>query len=334
MTEVVVHELAKSFRVRDAGGRSAVAQLVRPRYAVKEAVRGVSFTIGRGEMVAYLGPNGAGKSTTIKCLAGILAPTSGTVRVGGLTPVRQRKELARRVGVVFGHKTSLWWDVPVLDTYQLLRRVYDLPRARFEARLELLRDTLGLAEFERTPARQLSLGQRMRADLGAALLHGPSVLFLDEPTVGLDVLAKESLRTFIRRTNETEGLTVLLTTHDMRDVEELCQRILVIDHGRLVFDGTPAEITRRWVPWTEITLEVARPVPPMAGDGIEEVAREPGRCTVRFTRSRYSLPEVMAVLANHYPVLDCRVNEPTIEAVVRRMYESSATLPASRRPQP
>ncbi|MFI6480855.1 ATP-binding cassette domain-containing protein [Nonomuraea sp. NPDC050663] len=205
---------------------------------VVHAVQDLSFRVEPGEFVGYLGPNGAGKSTTIKMLCGILTPTSGRVRVAGLDPSRKRTTLARRIGVVFGQRTTLWWDLPLKDSFELIRLLYKVDRKLFATRLEELVETLDLAEFLARPVRQLSLGQRMRGDLAAALLHGPDLLVLDEPTIGLDVVSKAGIRDFLQRTNAERGTTVLLTTHDLGDIERLCRRVMVIDHGRLGFDGT------------------------------------------------------------------------------------------------
>ncbi|WP_219465267.1 ABC transporter ATP-binding protein [Nonomuraea rhizosphaerae] len=215
-----------------------VGRAFKVKRAVVHAVRDLSFTVAPGEFVGYLGPNGAGKSTTIKMLCGILTPTSGRVRVAGLDPSRRRTTLARRIGVVFGQRTTLWWDLPLGDSFDLIRLLYKVDRKVFRVRLDELTQTLDLGGFLRTPVRQLSLGQRMRGDLAAALLHAPDVLVLDEPTIGLDVVSKASIRTFLRRLNAEQGTTVLLTTHDLGDIERLCRRVMVIDHGRLGFDGT------------------------------------------------------------------------------------------------
>ncbi|MFG2074359.1 ABC transporter ATP-binding protein [Nonomuraea maritima] len=208
------------------------------RRNVVHAVRDLSFSVAAGEFVGCLGPNGAGKSTTIKMLCGILTPTSGTVRMAGLDPARRRTTVARRIGVVFGQRTTLWWDLPLLDSFELCRHLYKVDRRLFRSRLDELTETLDLGAFLRTPVRQLSLGQRMRGDLAAALLHAPDVLVLDEPTIGLDVVSKAGIRDFLRRVNAERGTTVLLTTHDLVDVERLCRRVVLIDHGRLAFDGS------------------------------------------------------------------------------------------------
>ncbi len=212
------------------------------RRTVVHAVKDLSFSVAPGEFVGYLGPNGAGKSTTIKMLCGILTPTSGRVRVAGLDPSRRRTALARRIGVVFGQRTTLWWDLPLRDSFELIRLLYKVDRKVFAGRLEELVETLDLAGFMRTPVRQLSLGQRMRGDLTAALLHAPDVLVLDEPTIGLDVVSKNSIRAFLLKVNAERGTTVLLTTHDLGDIERLCRRVMLIDHGRLAFDGSLGDL--------------------------------------------------------------------------------------------
>ncbi|TDD14677.1 ABC transporter ATP-binding protein [Nonomuraea diastatica] len=222
------------------------------------AVRDLSFAVSPGEFVGYLGPNGAGKSTTIKMLCGILTPTSGTVRVAGLDPSRKRTTLARRIGVVFGQRTTLWWDLPLADSFELIRHLYKVDRAAFRSRLAELADTLDLGAFIRTPVRQLSLGQRMRGDLAAALLHAPDVLVLDEPTIGLDVVSKAGIRDFLRRLNAERGTTVLLTTHDLGDIERLCRRVMLIDHGRLAFDGTLGDLMATAPDQSSIEEVVAR----------------------------------------------------------------------------
>jgi ABC-2 type transport system ATP-binding protein len=221
----------------DRVGRSFTVGRRKARKTV-HAVRDLSFTVEAGEFVGYLGPNGAGKSTTIKMLTGILAPTSGSIRVAGLDPARRRTALARRIGVVFGQRTTLWWDLPLRDSFELIRHLYKVDQTDFRRRLAELTELLDLAGLMTTPVRQLSLGQRMRGDITAALLHDPTVLVLDEPTIGLDVVSKAAMRDFLRRLNADRGTTVLLTTHDMGDIEKLCRRVMLIDHGSLAFDGT------------------------------------------------------------------------------------------------
>ncbi|GAA5069784.1 ABC-2 type transport system ATP-binding protein [Thermocatellispora tengchongensis] len=234
-TPETVIELAQVGRTFTVSRRTGV---LRRERRVVHAVRDLSFTVRAGEFVGYLGPNGAGKSTTIKMLTGILAPTAGRISVAGLDPARRRTALARRIGVVFGQRTTLWWDLPLRDSFELIRHLYKVDRVRYRERLDRLTELLGLGEFLATPVRQLSLGQRMRGDITAALLHDPAVLVLDEPTIGLDVVSKAAMREFLRDLNAQQGTTVLLTTHDLGDIERLCRRVMLIDHGRLAFDGT------------------------------------------------------------------------------------------------
>jgi len=239
-TIIYTRELRKTFRVsrRRPGLLGGLRSLFNPIVDEVLAVDGVNISIARGEMVACLGPNGAGKSTTIKMLTGILVPSSGTAEVFGMQPHRQRRAVAQRMGVVFGQRTQLWWDLPLRDSFDLLRYIYRIPPRRFAHNMAIFADLLELGEFIDTPVRQLSLGQRMRGDLAAALLHDPEVLYLDEPTIGLDVVAKHRVRSFLQELNRERGVTVLLTTHDMSDVERLCSRLLIIDHGRLLYDGS------------------------------------------------------------------------------------------------
>ena len=254
-TIICTRDLRKTFRVarRRPGFVGGIRSLVNPLVHEVVAVDRVSLSVARGEMVACLGPNGAGKSTTIKMLTGILVPSGGVAEVFGLQPHRHRRAIAQRIGVVFGQRTQLWWDLPLRDSFNLLRSIYRIPTDRFARNLRAFSDLLDLDAFIDTPVRQLSLGQRMRGDLAAALLHDPEVLYLDEPTIGLDVVAKHRVRSFLRELNEERGVTVLLTTHDMADVERLCSRLLIIDHGQLLFDGGIDEMRGRVGP--ESTLE-------------------------------------------------------------------------------
>ncbi|HKE50248.1 MAG TPA: ATP-binding cassette domain-containing protein, partial [Actinomycetes bacterium] len=259
-TVIELTDVAKTFTRRHRRPGS----LRRTRTTIS-AVDGLSFSVAAGEVVGYLGPNGAGKSTTVKMLTGILVPSSGRIRVAGLEPTRQRSTLARRVGVVFGQRTTLWWDLPLRDSFQLIRHLYRIEPARYARNLDLLVELLGLGELLDVPVRQLSLGQRMRGDLAAALLHDPAILYLDEPTIGLDVVSKSAIRQFLQDRNRAQGTTILLTTHDLGDVERLCDRVMVIDHGRLAFDGS-LEALRAMVPVPRVlVVDLAAAGPPMAG---------------------------------------------------------------------
>ncbi|MFI1647932.1 ATP-binding cassette domain-containing protein [Streptomyces avidinii] len=286
------------------------------------AVDGISFEVARGEMVGYIGPNGAGKSTTIKMLTGILTPSGGRLRVAGIDPARERMRLAHRIGVVFGQRTTLWWDLPLKDSYGLMRRLYRVPRARFEENLERCVDRLDLGELLDVPVRQLSLGQRMRGDIAAALLHDPEVLYLDEPTIGLDVVSKAKVRGFLRQLNEELGTTVLLTTHDLQDIEQLCERVMVIDHGRLMYDGPLGGLHAAGaVGESERTLvvDLERELAPISVAGARVVKVEGPRQWLAFPAGASAAPLVAAVAAD-YPLVDLSVREPDIEDVIARMY--------------
>jgi len=242
MRYITVENLTKTFTVRK---KREKGHLLREKTEV-QALRGVSFSIERGELVGYIGPNGAGKSTTVKILSGILTPDGGQATVGGRVPWRERKQHVRRIGVVFGQRTQLWWDVPILDSYSLLRDIYRVPENEYQARLRQLTEALDLGGLLRTPLRLLSLGQRMRAELCGSLLHGPELLFLDEPTIGLDAVSKLALRDFLKQENEKNGTTILLTTHDMEDIAALCPRVMVLGHGKKLFDGALPDLLRRY----------------------------------------------------------------------------------------
>ena len=243
---ITMENVCKSYRIakRNAGFIEACKALFHREYEVVDALKSVSFTISDGEMVGYIGPNGAGKSSTIKILSGILTPDSGTVLVDGRTPWKNRIEHVRRIGVVFGQRSQLWWDVPVIDSFELIKDIYSIPRQIYRENLEELTETLNLGELLRTPVRQLSLGQRMRCELAASLLHSPKILFLDEPTIGLDAVSKLAVREFVKTHNETHGTTVILTTHDMQDIEALTKRIILIGKGQILMDGTLEDIRR------------------------------------------------------------------------------------------
>ncbi len=312
--------VAKTFTVRRRAGR-----LRRVRHEVP-AVDDVSFTVEPGAMVGYIGPNGAGKSTTVKLLTGILVPSAGTVRVAGLDPSRRRVELARRIGVVFGQRTQLWWDLPLRDSFDLLRHVYDVPAERHRATLASLVELLDLGPFLDTPVRQLSLGQRMRGELAGALLHEPPILFLDEPTIGLDLVAKEAVRSFLARRNREAGTTVLLTTHDLVDVERLCERVLIIDHGRVIEDGTVEGIKARYGTERTLVVDLVAPAPPLAIDDATVVRVEGPRQWLRFHRDAHSAADLIARVAALAPVRDVTIEEPAIEDVVRHIYARSGKL--------
>jgi len=323
MPHVVAENLVKTFRIaeRRPGIWGAFRGLVHRRYRTVRALDGVSFSVEPGELIGYIGPNGAGKSTTVKVLSGILVPDGGSCRVLGYVPWRQRIETVRRIGVVFGQRTQLWWDLPVVESFQLLRDIYRVPRGQHRQSLDELIELLDLAPLLDVPVRQLSLGQRMRCDLAASLLHAPELLFLDEPTIGLDAVSKLAVRDFIRRLNRERGVTVILTTHDMDDIEELCLRVMVIAEGRILSDGPleslRAQVTReRWliVDLVDADAQVADP-------DAEVIRRDGERVCLRFDPSRTRPAELIARVTANHPIRDLFVQDPPIEQVIARLYE-------------
>jgi viologen exporter family transport system ATP-binding protein len=323
--QIHAEELRKVFRRprRVDGPFGTLRTLLSRQYVETVAVEGVSFTIDAGELVGYLGPNGAGKSTTVKMLTGVLTPTSGEVTVRGRVPWRERAANARDIGVVFGQRSQLWWDLPLIDSMRLIAALYDLPQARFERALRRMSDLLGLDGFLDTPVRQLSLGQRMRGDLAAAMLYEPPILYLDEPTVGLDVLAKAAVRDFIAETNRLGNTTVVLTTHDLDDVTALCKRIILIDHGRVLYDGAIESLIARYAPGREVIVTL---------DAHEESVTAGAFCGRRAADGRYhftigaddAVPALLAELTGKHAVRDLTVAEPALEGVIKQIYAGGA----------
>lgn len=318
---IVADKLEKTYRVPVRKG-SAMRTLVSRDMRDVQAVDRISFTIAPGEMVGYVGPNGAGKSTTIKMLTGILVPSGGQVRVAGLDPTRQRRTLASRIGVVFGQRTQLWWDLPLIESLELLRFVYKVPEAQFAVNFAAFREVLDLDEFLQTPVRQLSLGQRMRGDLAAALLHDPDILYLDEPTIGLDVVAKGRIREFLLQINRERGVTVLLTTHDMADIAHLCARMMIIDHGHLLYDGSVEAIRERFGTERTLVVDLETDEPgPLAGLPAEEIRADGLRRWLLFRRADVTAAELIAAVSARYRIRDLTIEEPQIEDIVRRIYQ-------------
>ena len=326
---ITVTNLQKHFKVfrHHRGFWGAVRNLATREYTLVRAVDGISFEIRPGELVGYLGPNGAGKSTTIKMLTGLLVPSDGELWINGRVPWKERQAHVANIGAVFGQRTTLWWDLPVIESLDLLQHIYRIPTKRFRQNLTDFRELLELDPFLHTPVRSLSLGQRMRADLCAALLHEPALLFLDEPTIGLDVVAKERIRQFIQHINRERGTTVLLTTHDLSDVEKLCERVMIIDQGRLLFDGQLDTLRHRFGGKRELVVDFAEDYEVVTVDGAE-VAERDGLCvTYRFDRGAITASELIGRLSARYRIRDLEVREPDIEATVRRIYEEGLLEP-------
>jgi ABC-2 type transport system ATP-binding protein len=311
---IEVEGVEKRFTQRVKRGR------VRRERRTVRAVDGVSFEIDAGSLVGYVGPNGAGKSTTVKMLTGILVPTAGRISVVGLNPSRQRIQLARRIGVVFGQRVQLWWDLPLHDSFELLRHIYRVPFDRWRANLDTFTELLELAPFLETPVRQLSLGQRMRGELTASMLHDPEILFLDEPTIGLDIVAKARVREFLASVNRERGVTVLLTTHDLSDIERLCRRLLIIDHGRVIYDGGLDSLIERYGEERTLIVDLEEPAEPLEVAGARVVRVEGPRQWLRFRRDSVSAAQLTASVAAQASLVDLAIDEPDIEDVVRRIY--------------
>lgn len=336
MAIIEAERLSKVFRVakRRTGVLGGLRSVVDPEVRVVPAVENLSLAIERGEMVGFVGPNGAGKSTTIKMLTGILTPTSGRASVAGLDPQRQRRELTARIGVVFGQRSQLWWDLPLIDSLRLLRHLYRVPEDRHSANLDRLRAMLDLDPFLDTPVRQLSLGQRMRGDLAAALLHDPEILYLDEPTIGLDVVAKARIREFLLAVNAERGVTILLTTHDMDDVETLCPRLVIVDHGRKLYDGAVVGIRERFGGERQLIADfdpaefdgiprdaAGQPVLGELPAGVRQVRVEAPRLWLAFPQDGVAAHDLVAWLGARHRLRDITFQEPEIEDIIRRIYE-------------
>ncbi|MCK6529277.1 ATP-binding cassette domain-containing protein [Myxococcota bacterium] len=327
---IEARDLVKEYRTteRREGLRGAVVDLVAPRRRVRRAIDGIDFAIAAGETVGYIGANGAGKSTTIKILTGILRATSGTVRVDGLDPLRDRSRYVYRIGVVFGQRTQLWWDIAVIEAFRLLARMYGVPDPELRRRIEEFDEVLDLAPLLHTPVRKLSLGQRMRCDLAASLLHRPRIVFLDEPTIGLDVDVKERVRQFVRRVNREHGTTVMLTTHDLRDVEELCDRVLLIDRGKVLFDGPLRDFRRRYARERRVVLDLARAedqaaaVAGLEGLPVSVECPSAGRLVLRFDPEAVRPADVVARALQGPPLQDLAVQEADLSDVVRDVYRA------------
>jgi ABC-2 type transport system ATP-binding protein len=335
MAIIEVEGLSKAFHVtRKAPGlRGAVSALVRPRREVVTAVDGVSFIVEPGEMVGYIGVNGAGKSTTIKLLTGILLPSAGRIRVLGRDPHRQRQANARDIGVVFGQRSQLWWDLPVVESLRLIGRIYQVEPAHLRRQLDRFAEVLDLGPLLAVPVRALSLGQKMRAELAATLLHEPKVVYLDEPTIGLDLMVKERIRDFIKQVNRELGTTVMLTTHDLGDIEELCRRVVVIDAGRLLWDGPLDTLREQLGTHRRMIFDTAAPageipLPP----GVEVEAAEPRRLTLRFDRALATASQVATAVMGRVEVHDFRLEEPDLGSIIRRIYGGALRGEEGERP--
>jgi len=326
---ICVEHLTKEYKrfVHKNGAFSSFRNLFNREFEIVKAVDDISFDINNGEMVGFIGPNGAGKSTSIKMLTGILTPTYGKVVIDSINPHKERKLNAKQIGVVFGQKTQLWWDLPVIESLRLLRDIYKVSDIRFKNNMLLFNDMLELYKFQDTPVRQLSLGQRMRADLAAALLHDPKVLFLDEPTIGLDVITKERLRQFIKEINANNNVTVLLTTHDMSDIEKLCSRMIIINYGRIVYDGSVEQIRMQYGKSRILCIEFEDNVPNIKIPYCTLLKSEGKKLWIEFDKNEISSSKIITQMTENYQITDLTIQEPEIEEIVRSIFQDINTNP-------
>lgn len=329
---IKVENLSKSFKrvEKQKGISGTIRSLVKPKVEIFEAVKNISFTVPKGEILGFIGANGAGKSTTIKMLTGILAPTSGTCTINGKNPQRDRTSYVKEIGVVFGQRTQLWWDLALQETYTVLKEIYDIPDLYFRKRMEFLNEVLDLNEFIKNPVRTLSLGQRMRADIAASLLHNPKVLFLDEPTIGLDVAVKDNIRKAITQINQEEQTTILLTTHDLNDIEQLCNRIFMIDKGREIFDGSVHQLKQTFGKIHEVVFELVNEQDLNKLNYTEkfsdlEFKTEGKKIKIQFDATQISVPELLQFTFNQVEVRDVIVKDADIEEIIRRFFRKEIT---------
>jgi ABC-2 type transport system ATP-binding protein len=326
MNVIKADNLTKVFKVpqKAPGIRGAVKNLFMPTHERKTAVDQISFDIRTGEIVGYIGVNGAGKSTTIKMLTGVLQPTDGNINVLGRDPHKQRVDNAREIGVVFGQRTQLWWDLALVESLNLIGRIYDIPQERYKKMLDEFVETLELGPLLNVPVRNMSLGQKMRSELAAALIHEPKVVYLDEPTIGLDLIVKERIRDFIKKECGSKGMTVMLTTHDLGDIEELCQRVIIIDNGHVIYDGPIETIKNRFGKFREITFEVAAEVGALdLPDGAEIIKTEGYKLSLRFDRTQSSASRVASMVMKQTDVRDFSLSEPDLASIVKQIYSGA-----------
>jgi ABC-2 type transport system ATP-binding protein len=320
-------ELKKHYRVtkRKKGFWGYVSAMVAREYQYVYALDGINLTVEKGEAIGFIGPNGAGKSTTIKLLTGILTPTSGEIFVDGIAPYSNREQNAWNIGVVFGQRTQLWWDVPASDSFVLLKHIYNIEDSAFKAKMGQFDELLELRKFLNIPVRQLSLGQRVRVDIAAALLHDPKIIYLDEPTIGLDIMAKAKIREFVKYVNKEKGTTVIFTTHDMQDIEKTCERIVIVDRGKIMFDGTISDIRDKFGEDRILVVDFKQYYEKIEISETTVIKEEHLRKWLKFRKNKTSASDLLARLAEKYEIVDIFVQEPDIEGIIRNIYLDGAT---------
>jgi len=320
---IEVKNINKSFKVskRQAGVLASFKSLIHPKYEVIQALNDISFTIDQGEIVGYIGPNGAGKSTTIKIMSGILTPDSGSCQILNRTPWKQRVEHVKNIGVVFGQRSQLWWDIPVIDSFYLLKDIYKVEEETFQTTLQLLSDTLDIKKLLTIPVRQLSLGQRMRCEIAASLLHNPKILFLDEPTIGLDAVSKIAVRNFIKKLNQEMNTTVILTTHDMSDIEALANRIILIGKGQVLLDGSLKTIKEKYITHKTVTVDHYDKGITLEMKGVEVVSQTDGRLVLSVNIKMTKVSDLITYLAQHLEIADITVDDRSVDDIIVELYK-------------
>lgn len=322
MEQIVLKNVSKDYIIKKKkkGMIGVLISLIHSEKIKKEAVKNISCTINKGEIVGYIGPNGAGKSTTVKMMTGIMYPTSGEILINGLSPQKNRKQVVKNIGVVFGQRSQLYWDLRLDESFELLKRIYKIPDEEYKSTLAELKNVLGLEEFIDTPVRQLSLGQRMRGEIAAAMIHSPDILFLDEPTIGLDIGAKLGIREFILEMNRRKGTTVILTSHDLEDVMKLCTRLIVINQGTIVEDGSLDEIINKMATYRMLVVELAEPVDNIESDKVEIIKIDGRKVWCKFDHHKYTATEIINELSSKLNIVDLSVREPDVEDAVANIY--------------
>lgn len=328
---IKVSNLTKEFKTNKKypGFKGAIKSFFSKEYTIKKAVDNMSFNIENGEVVGYIGANGAGKSTTIKMMTGILTPTSGKVEVNGIIPYKDREKNAMNIGVVFGQRTQLWWDLPLSESFSLLKDIYNVDEKDYEERMKFLNEVLEIEEFILSPVRTLSLGQRMRADLAASLIHNPEIIYLDEPTIGLDVVVKEKVRNAIKEINQKYNTTIILTTHDLEDIEELCHRIIIIDKGVKIYDGSLEEIKNKYGYMTTVVMQIKENkinsnLNINSHFSLESedlnVTEEDGKIMINYNKNKISLTEIIDYFMKNYTIQDFSIRETSIDDIIKKIY--------------
>ena len=337
MPLIEVENLKKEYKinVKKEGLLGAVINVFNPKYEIKEAVKGVNFSIEKGEMVGYIGANGAGKSTTIKMLTGILTPSSGKVTVDGLIPYKSRIKNNMKIGAVFGQRTQMWWDLPVIESFKLIQKIYEIPDKKYKENLDFYTEFLDLEELLRIPVRQLSLGQKMRCEIASAFIHDPQIVYLDEPTIGLDFMVKEKIREFIKAINKEKDITIILTTHDLQDIEEICSRIIIIDKGLIIYDGALEDIRNKFCEHSVVNFQMKTVEHQLENileenaDKFEVLSKDAHLLDIKFNRNKITVAGVIQLISPYCNIADLSIHEASIDTIVKDIYKKQAVTGAN-----